>query len=162
MAKPRSRVHHGAKGQVRRDALLHSRSRWLHYRSWAKQAGLRLRLSGTTTRESICGDHKVSVVIANRAVLVGAKIGQRPDPRSVAKNRDALAARDRNDPRSLVRYGLRRAHKAPAVAAHSSALVDPPLAPGRQRMKHADRRRPRMAGSDVSISCLLLSEWLIR
>ena len=29
--KSRSRVHHGAKTQVRRDALLHSRSRRLHY-----------------------------------------------------------------------------------------------------------------------------------
>ena len=48
MAKPRSRVYHGAKTQVRRDALLHSRSRWLHYRSWAKQPGRHLRLNGTT------------------------------------------------------------------------------------------------------------------
>src|SRR5258707_634046 len=44
MAKPRSRDYHRAKGQVRRDALLHSRPRWLYYRSWAKQAGLHLRL----------------------------------------------------------------------------------------------------------------------
>src|SRR6266404_4130309 len=88
------------------------------------------------------GDAAVDdAAFANRAVLVGAKIGQRPDPRSVAKNRDALAARDRNDPRSLVRYGLRRAHKEPAVAAHSSALVDHPLTPGRQHMQHADRRQ---------------------
>src|SRR5712675_1175372 len=35
--------------------------------------------------------------LANRAVLVGAKIRQRPDPRSVAKDRDALAARGGND-----------------------------------------------------------------
>src|ERR1700686_3448392 len=48
MAKSRSRVYHRAKGQVRRDALLHSRSRWLCYRSWAKQAGLRLRLNDMT------------------------------------------------------------------------------------------------------------------
>src|ERR1700730_4338723 len=48
MAKPRSRVHHGAKTQVRRDALLHSRSRWLYYRSWAKQSGHHLRLRGAT------------------------------------------------------------------------------------------------------------------
>src|SRR5580704_6817494 len=52
MAKPRSRVYHGAKAQIRRDALLHSRSRWLYYRSWAKQPGRHLRLNGTT-RESI-------------------------------------------------------------------------------------------------------------
>src|SRR5579863_220605 len=45
MAKPRSRVHHRAEGQVRRDALLHSRSRRLYYRSWAEQAGLHLRLN---------------------------------------------------------------------------------------------------------------------
>jgi hypothetical protein len=55
MAKPRSPVHHRTKRQVRRDALLHSRSGWLYYRSWAEQAGLHLRLNGTT-RESICGD----------------------------------------------------------------------------------------------------------
>src|SRR5580704_16899626 len=48
MAKPRSRVYHGAKAQVRRDALLHPRSRWLHYRSWAKQSGRHLRLRGAT------------------------------------------------------------------------------------------------------------------
>jgi predicted enzyme related to lactoylglutathione lyase len=38
------------------DALLHSRSRWLYYRSWAKQPGRCLRLS-SRTRESIWGDH---------------------------------------------------------------------------------------------------------
>jgi hypothetical protein len=48
MAKPRSRVHHGAKTQIRRDALLHSRSGWLHYRSWAKLPGRHLRLRGAT------------------------------------------------------------------------------------------------------------------
>ena len=48
LAKSRSRVYYRAKGQVRRDPLLHSRSRWLYYRSWAKQAGRRLRLKGTT------------------------------------------------------------------------------------------------------------------
>jgi len=45
LAKAWGRVHHRAEGQVRRDALLHSRSRWLHYRSRAKQAGCCLRLS---------------------------------------------------------------------------------------------------------------------
>src|SRR5580698_7515671 len=45
MAKPRSRVSHRAEAQVRRDALLHSRSRWLYYRSWAKQSGRCLRLN---------------------------------------------------------------------------------------------------------------------
>jgi hypothetical protein len=44
MAKPRSRVHHGAEGQVRRNAVLHSRSRRLYYRSGRKQAGVHLRL----------------------------------------------------------------------------------------------------------------------
>jgi hypothetical protein len=55
MAKSRSRVYYRAKGQVRRDPLLHSRSRWLYYRSWAKQAGRRLRLKGATD-QSIYGD----------------------------------------------------------------------------------------------------------
>src|ERR1700730_4607321 len=55
MAKTRGRVHHGAKGQVWRDALLHPRSRWLHYRSWAKQAGryVRLRLSPNVRSSSV-------------------------------------------------------------------------------------------------------------
>ena len=47
MEKPGSRVHHRAKAQIRRDALLHPRSRRLHYRSRAKQPGRHLRLSGT-------------------------------------------------------------------------------------------------------------------
>src|SRR5277367_4843277 len=47
MAKSRSRVHHGTKGQVRRDALLHPRSRRLYCRSWTEQAGRHLRLNGT-------------------------------------------------------------------------------------------------------------------
>ena len=55
MEKSWSRVHHGAKAQIRRDALLHPRSRWLHHRSWAKQSWRRLRLNGTT-HENICGD----------------------------------------------------------------------------------------------------------
>jgi hypothetical protein len=42
--KSASRVHHGAKAQTRRDALLHPRSWWLHYRSWAKQPRRHLRL----------------------------------------------------------------------------------------------------------------------
>src|ERR1700733_14171355 len=54
MEKWRSRVHHRAKAQIRRDALLHPRSRWLYYRSWAKQPGRHLRLNGTT-HESIRG-----------------------------------------------------------------------------------------------------------
>src|SRR5580704_12346205 len=41
---------------------------------------------------------------ADRAVLVGAQVGQCTDPSSVAKNRDALAARGRNNPGSLVGY----------------------------------------------------------
>jgi hypothetical protein len=52
LAKSRSGVHHGAEAQVRRDALLHSRSRRLYYRSWAKQPGRCLRLS-SRTREGI-------------------------------------------------------------------------------------------------------------
>src|ERR1700721_4807879 len=44
MAKPRNRIHHGAEGAVRRDGLLHSRPRRLHYRSRPKQAGLCIRL----------------------------------------------------------------------------------------------------------------------
>src|SRR3984957_15773591 len=50
MAKSRSRVYHRAEGQVRRDALLHPRSGWLHYRSRAKQPGRHLRLRGATTK----------------------------------------------------------------------------------------------------------------
>src|SRR5580704_15489563 len=52
MEGPRSRVSHRAKGKVRRDTLLHARSRRSHYRSWAKQTGLRLRLN-STWREGI-------------------------------------------------------------------------------------------------------------
>jgi hypothetical protein len=55
MAQSRSRVYHRAKGTVRRDVLLHARSRWLHNRGRPKQARLRLRLNGTT-HKSICGD----------------------------------------------------------------------------------------------------------
>ena len=54
MAQSRSRVYHRAEGTVRRDVLLHARSRWLHNRSRPKQARLRLRLNGTT-HKSICG-----------------------------------------------------------------------------------------------------------
>src|SRR5580704_12732795 len=70
MAKPRSRVYHRAKGQVRRDALLHSRSRWLYYRSWSKQAGLHLRLNGTT-HESIRGDRVRSGDVKSRRTDLG-------------------------------------------------------------------------------------------
>src|SRR5271166_293438 len=47
LVNPGGGVYHGAKAQVRRDALLHSRSRWLYYRSRAKQSGRRLRLNST-------------------------------------------------------------------------------------------------------------------
>src|SRR6202035_3463262 len=79
---------------------------------------------------------------ADRAVLMGAQIAQRPDPSSVAKDRDALAARGCDDPGSLVRYGLRRAHDEPAVFTRSGALVHEPLTPGRPYMQHADSRKP--------------------
>jgi len=36
MEKSRSRFHHGAAAQVRRDPLLHPRSGRLHHRSWSK------------------------------------------------------------------------------------------------------------------------------
>src|ERR1700722_7800575 len=48
MEKSRGRVHHRAEAQIRRDALLYSRSRWLHHRSWAKQPGRHSRLNETT------------------------------------------------------------------------------------------------------------------
>ncbi|MEI9923685.1 MAG: hypothetical protein WDN50_09405 [Bradyrhizobium sp.] len=44
MATTRGGIYHGAKGQIRRNAPLHSRSRRLHYRSRTKQTGVHLRL----------------------------------------------------------------------------------------------------------------------
>src|SRR5712691_12954262 len=61
------------------------------------------------------GDAAVDdAAFAERAVLVGAQVGQRADARAVAKDRDALAARRRHDARGLVGDRVRRPDREPA------------------------------------------------
>src|SRR5262249_41886212 len=60
---------------------------------------------------------------AERAVLMGAQIGQSTDVFAIAKDRDALTAGWRDDTRALVGDRLRRSDRDPPLAANGDAPV---------------------------------------
>ena len=126
MAKSRSRVYHRAKGQVRRDALLHSRSRRLYYRSWTKQAGRRLRLNGTT-HESIRGDRVHSGDVKSRRI----------DPHRPPRSARAAKSWQRRTPTWLAQT---KSGTSPAVAAKTRSEQ------GRERLTSMPLAKPRFRG----------------
>src|SRR5258708_25428780 len=125
MEKSRSRVYHRAKGQVRRDALLHSRSRRLYYRSWTKQAGRRLRLNGTT-HESIRGDRVHSGDVKSRRI----------DPHRPPRSARAAKSWQHRTPTWLAQT---KSGTSPAVAAKTRSEQCHRIAPLRARLTHEQR-----------------------
>src|SRR6266516_595110 len=79
--------------------------------------------------------------LADRPILVGAKIGKRPDLRPVAEHRDAFAVRRRDNAGALVRNRERRPDREPALAAPSAGAVARALAPAGHEMerRHAGK-----------------------
>src|SRR5215831_14956287 len=79
--------------------------------------------------------------LADRPILVGAKIGKRPDLRSVAEDGNAFAVRRSDNARPLVRDRQRWPDCEPAVAAPSAGAVARSLAPTGQEMeqRHDDK-----------------------
>src|SRR6266478_5017693 len=73
--------------------------------------------------------------LADRPILVRAKIGERPDLRAVAEDCDVFAISRRDDACTLVWDRERRPDREPAVAAASAGAVARPLAPAGHEME---------------------------
>jgi site-specific DNA recombinase len=73
--------------------------------------------------------------LADWPILVGAKIGERPDLRAIAEDRNAFAVRRSDNARPLVRDRQRWPDCEPAVAAPSAGAVARPLAPAGYEME---------------------------
>src|SRR5262245_36664280 len=67
--------------------------------------------------------------LADRPILVGAKIGKRPDLRAVAEDGNAFAVRRSDNARALVRDGQRWPDCEPSFAAPSAGAIARALAP---------------------------------
>src|SRR5262249_25102685 len=73
--------------------------------------------------------------LAERPILVGAKIGECPDLRAVAEDCDAFAVWRSDNARTFVRDRERRPDREPAVAAAGAGAVARPLAPAGDEME---------------------------
>src|SRR6516165_9544188 len=74
--------------------------------------------------------------LADRPILMGAKIGERPDLRPLAEDRNALAVGRRDDTCALVWNRERWPDREPAFAAASADTIARPFAPSGQEMEH--------------------------
>ena len=74
------------------------------------------------------------VPLPDRPILVGAKIGKRPDLRTVAEDGNAFAVRRSDNSRALVRDRQRWPDCEPTFAAPSAGAIAHPLAPADYEM----------------------------